>query len=103
MPATPGAQPLAVPSRFKPRNGDDRLLRIAKVAVIPERGWRAGGGAQKMGILRDCHLARSQEKAVNPNTMNRTLVVLSTFRPHEKPALRNANKDRFAETSLRRD
>lgn len=73
------AQPFAVIDSLKPCDSDHRLLRVIEIRIIPE-GWDWSlRRLQEALIFRIGDLAAREAKFVDPDAMNRALVLLPKF------------------------
>lgn len=89
------AQPAAIQRGFVPGNSDNWLRGMAEVWVLPE-GWsRTRSRAEEPIVFGVGHLRSSEKKSINPDSVDRTLAILTGVRAHEKPVFRNVNKARF--------
>src|SRR2546426_10985310 len=79
-----GAQPFAVPRRFKPGRTGNRLLGIVEVRIFPEGWWQRRGCAQKRGVVGVRDLCRGEQEGIYPDAVYRALTVLSGLGTHEE-------------------
>lgn len=96
MPAGRGAQPLAILHSVEPGNCYYRLLRAIEVRIVPERwGWDPRRSAQKIFVLTIGYLAGGEVECVDPDAVQRALVILACVGAHPEPAFGDGNESRF--------
>src|SRR5438876_179222 len=71
-----------------PRNAGDWLARIIEMRIVAKR-WRL-----ELRVFDVRHLACADLECVDPNSMERTLVVLAVFRTHHEPCTRDGDHAR---------
>src|SRR5437899_7166225 len=95
-------EPFTVLQGFKPRNCNYGLLGVSKVWILPEGRRQSSRGTQKMLVVGVGNLSSGEQERVHPNAVHRSLVVLSSFRAHPEPALRDADEGGLPALSSRR-
>ena len=90
LPPGSRTEPFAVLQGFKPRNRDHGLLGMSKVWILPEGRRQSSRGPQKMLVVGVGDLSNGEQQHIHPDAVHRSLVVLSAFRAHPEPALRDA-------------
>src|SRR5262249_24026545 len=77
---------------FEPRDANDRLLWMIEVGIAPE--WWGGNSDSRYEplIFGASDLSGSQLESIDPDSVNRPLIVLTLSRSHKEPTGRHKNK-----------
>src|SRR5579862_2383690 len=88
------AQPFAVCNRVEPRWGDNRLLRMGEIWIVPVERLAMAGSGQEFCVAGIGYLAGGEFEGVDPDAMGGAFVVLARLvgvAAHEEPAFGDAN------------
>ena len=78
------AEPFAVRNSVEPGDRDHGLLGMRKLRIVPMRWLRVARSGKKLRVFGMGHLALGQREFIEPDAMNRPLVILALLAAHEE-------------------